>query len=545
MSVVAALGLAAAIAGQAPPPQQLPSLEEGLSVREVELVLEPPAGKGLRDLRPGDLKAPSPGLPGDVRVAVPPLQGLGDLRPADPLLLEDGKARPILRLEPLAASAPHPWTLRIYFDLVLGLPDTVFEAAIALAYEADQLVQLGTVEIVVADPEPHTTLAPSRDVEVIKEVLASLAAQARRDPRARLFAAQPPLAMATVRRQCDRMITSLAASAILGPHALLLIAEPPRLSPGELHLLKTVSTVGAGSAGTTGAAVALGETARLLAAYGWVTVALPIHRLPGSREPAPEEDNARFRRQNWEDPHTPKGISFLGLIMVLVQMVRGKPPPASDMRLVAAQVGMENLSLAEMVRPTAGLVVSNRESLAPALGALAARWHLWYQADAAPAGREHPVTVSLLANAQAVRTPRWVHSSIPESLAAARLRRNLDGDSLPGPFPVSATTFAATETAAGPGSNAAPAPLILLTQAAPAAGGANSAAGPLRISFAWTDAREGVTVTHRLLDAGAAELWKQRHSLLLEEPRPSSGHQVLAVLIENLASEVWGCAVVN
>jgi len=554
VSAVAAVGLAAAMAGQSPPAQDLPSLQEGLSVREVELVLEPPVGKGFRDLRASDLKPPNTSAPGDVRVAVPQRKGLGDLRPADILVLEDGRSRPVLRLEPVAASAEHPWTLRIYFDLVLALPDTVFRAAIALAYEADQLAHLGTVEIVVADPEPRTTLPPSREVPAIKEALASLAAESRRDSRAGPFSPVPPPALAAVRRQCDRLVTSLAAAAATGPHALLLVTEPPRLSPGELQLLASVSKAGAGSAGTDQGAVpsavpgdapdghpalVLGDAARLLAAYGWVTMALPIHRLQGSREPVPEDEIARFRRQNWQDPHAPGGVSLLGLIIALVQVLRGKPLHAPDMRLVAAQVGMEDLSLVELVRPTAGLVVPYREELAPALGALAARWHLWYQADSSPAGCEQPVAVSLLANAQDLRTPRWVHSSIPESLAAARLRRSLDGDSLPGPLGVSATVVEA------PAGSATPGALVALAQTQPFTVGASSTSGPLRVSFAWTDARGGVTVTHRLLDAGATALWNQRRSLLLAPPRPPAAGQVMAVLIENLASELWGCAVVG
>lgn len=575
------------------PGQELPSLAERLSIREVELVFEPPLGKGLRDLRLSDAQPADPKAPGFVRFAVPELHGMSDLEPAHLLVLEDGKARPVLRLEPLAATA-HPWSLRIYFDRVLAHPDTVFEAAIALAYQADQLAELGTVEIVVADPNPRTVLAPSREAAAIEEVLAALAGQSRRDPRATLFAPSPPPPPATVRRQCDRLVTSLAEAVTRGPHALLLVADLPALSAAELHQLTAAAAATAaapaaaapiaaptaaatdsegtgGHAGPTrpaaaapiapaapaaaddGTALALGETARLLAAYGWVTLALPIHRLAGGREAVPEDDYSRFRRQSWEDPHTPGAIPFLPLLYMLIQKARGKKMPvAPDVRLLTPRFEMEDVALAALVRPTAGLVVPYRASLAPALGALAARWHLWYQADASPAGRERSVTVSLLAGGQEVRTARWVRSSTPESVAAARLRRSLAGDSLAAPLQVSVALLeeppaAGAQAAAGAHAAdgaAAPGPAILLTQAAaPAVGDGNSVPGPLRISFAWSDARGTVSITHQRLDARAAEVWNRRHALRLAPPPPPPGHQALAVLIEDLATQLWGCAV--
>ncbi|HVT16433.1 MAG TPA: hypothetical protein VHQ90_09685 [Thermoanaerobaculia bacterium] len=563
LAVTTAIGPGTAGGQRAAPPQGMPSLEERLSVREVELLLEPPLGKGLRDLRP---QLPDPKIPGSVRFVVPPhIKGMGDLGPADLLVIEDGRARPVLRLEPLPAKA-HPWSLRIYFDLVLAHPDTVFEAAIALAYQAGELAELGAVEIVVADPGPRTVLAPSRDAPVIREALAALAEQSRHDPRAGLFAPFQLPPPATVRRQCDRLVTSLAATTTNGPHALLLIAESPPLSGGELHRLAAASTAAPGApppgedpappAGPAspdgGLAETLGETARLLAAYGWTTLALPIHRLAGEREPLPEDDYSRFRREHWQDPHEPGAIQFLPLVSWLVQRLRGETAPRPDLRLVAPQIGMEDAALAALVRPTAGLVVPYRSALAPALGVLAARWHLWYQADASPADRERPIAVSLLAGGQEVRTARWVRSSTPEAVAAARLRRNLEGDSLAGPLAIGASLLAAPAAPAesfmpgrgGGDVRAAPGPTVVVSRAAPASGEASPTAGPLRVSLAWRDAEGRVLVTHQRLAARDADLWNRGHGLTLTAPRPPAGRQALGVLIENLASELWGCAVV-
>jgi hypothetical protein len=549
----------------------LPALAEQLNVREVELVLEPPAGRGLADLRPGDFQPTQPevGIPGfhvdGLKVDLPSGRGLAGFGPGDVLVLEDGKSRPVRRLQPLAAAGANPWTLRVYFDQVLARPDTVFEAALALADQAELLVQLGTVELVAADPEPHVLLAPSREAMAIRYALATIAGQARLDPARHPYSRVPPLTPAIVRRQCDRLLTSLAASPAAGAHALLLVADPPPVLPAELRLLSAVSTHHAGSGGSAGlaaevpptsvsqrgeasgdgsTALALGETARLLAAYGWVTVALPIHRPAGAREPLPEDDAARLRRIWWSDPHMPTGIPLLPLVVMLIDRLRGKkPPPAPDARLIAPQLDMANAPLVAMVRPTAGLLVSYAGAVAPALGVLAARWHLWYEADASPAARARPVTVSLLASARDLRAPLWVRSSTPEEMTEARLRRMLDGDDLPG-----SRSLVVKVLPSGAGSPEPhpepPGPLLLQIEASPASAVTTSAAGPVRVSFAWIDEADRVRIRHQLLDAAALGRWNGREPMRLAAPSPSPGKPGLAVLIEDLAAETWSGAVV-
>ncbi|HVT60626.1 MAG TPA: hypothetical protein VHR45_19790 [Thermoanaerobaculia bacterium] len=609
-AVIAGMAGTGAIAGAASSEPEPPSLAEQVDVREVELVLEPPIGKGLADLRPGDIQPTQPQTgPGfqvdGLRLAVPARKGLANLGPGDILVLENGKARPVRRLEPLAAVAASPWTLRVYFDLVLARPDTVFEAALALASQAEPLVGLGSIEIIAADPEPHTLLAPSREIAALREVLARLAGQASRSPAARPFVRVPAPTPAEIRLQCDRLVTSLALSPAAGAHALLLVVDPPAVSPAQLELLTAVSTRGARPGGSDGTpppaataasnpggdptALALGETARLLAAYGWVTLALPMRRMQGEREPVPEDDAARFRRQWWSD-RVPRGVSLLPLLVILFRVLAGKKiEPPSEVRLIAPQVDVANAPLLAMVRPTAGLVIPYRETLAPALGALAGRWHLWYEADATPAPRERQVTVSLLASARELRAPRWVRSSTPEEIAAARLRRILHGDTLagsmpltaratvqplshsPAPGPVRATPPTATDLAAaapagafnahvtsdtspGAAANPPPAasgapgaglagPLVELAKAAPAgtlSSAPASAEGPLRVSFAWIDEAGAVFVAHQLLDAGAAARWHGGQPVCLAAPAPPAGRAGLAVIIEDLGSESWG-----
>jgi hypothetical protein len=87
----------------------------------------------------------------------PPRQG----RAVELSVAEDGAARRVLSVGPVPAETP--WRVVIWVDRVLSGSRTVRGAAGALAAQAPALVALGTVEVVVAEPEPRVVLAPTRD----------------------------------------------------------------------------------------------------------------------------------------------------------------------------------------------------------------------------------------------------------------------------------------------------------------------------------------------------------------------------------------------
>jgi hypothetical protein len=229
-----------------PPPAQ--SFEESVEVREVELVID--LDGALSRLKKATLD------------------------PADLTVIEDGLVRPVTRVGPIAegrirnpfgreeAIAAPDWTVVVWIDRVLAGPDTAFYAALALAKRAAALTRLGPVEVVVADPAPHLILAPSREPRRVSEVLAGVAAQARRegdrpaafpDLRTSAFSRLEPDAL---RRQCERLTTGLAAPRPGGPRLLLLAADGFLPGAAEESLVE--------------------ETARRVAAAGWTAVPLRI-----------------------------------------------------------------------------------------------------------------------------------------------------------------------------------------------------------------------------------------------------------------------------
>jgi tetratricopeptide (TPR) repeat protein len=67
-----------------------------------------------------------------------------------------------------------PWRLLLYFDLELSSTASIRWAASALADRAMTLAELGEVEVVVADPDPRTVLAPTRDADLLDQTLSGI-----------------------------------------------------------------------------------------------------------------------------------------------------------------------------------------------------------------------------------------------------------------------------------------------------------------------------------------------------------------------------------
>jgi hypothetical protein len=88
---------------------------------------------------------------------------------------EDGRSLPIIAIElPGSRLLTEPWHIVLYFDLALSSSHAVRWAASELADWVLELLTLGEVEIVVADPEPRRVLAPSRDPELLEQTLSGI-----------------------------------------------------------------------------------------------------------------------------------------------------------------------------------------------------------------------------------------------------------------------------------------------------------------------------------------------------------------------------------
>jgi hypothetical protein len=464
--------------------QRVPSFTGEVQVQELGLVFEAPPRRGLledQSYAPGHL-----------------------------LVQEDGLLRRVTRVDDEGETAGG-WSLVVWIDRTLAGPETLFAAPLALAKEARRLAALGTVEVVVADPGPRTLLAPTREARRIEQVLADFAGAARveRDRSAAAGRAQrsrdlPP---AAVRRQCDRVLARLAGRRDPGPHALLWVADG-------------------------GDEPALRETGRLLAAYRWVTLPLPVQRTDLDEPARPWSDTDRRREgldTGGNDATVPPGSP------PLVTFPPRRRGGVASVEPVAGLAAAPNLApLRALVEETAGHMVGFDVQLAPALDALADRRQLWIEraAPAAPEPRLHRLEATTITG-RPLRTFRWSRTATPPALAEARLRALLaDG---PGYDPLPAAL------ARGP----APRLQLDLGRFRPAAApaGAEPSRAPrlLRLSLAVAAGEEPVSIRHEVLDAAALARGGWRHVVAL--PAATDAGKV-AVVVEDLAAETWAGTVV-
>jgi hypothetical protein len=465
-------------------PQKTGTFSEEMEVREIGLVVEMPESYSL--LREMLID------PGDVLVSV------------------DGVLRPATRL---SGEAPRDWTVAVYVDEVLAPPETVFKATLALAKRAERLAGLGPVEVTVADPGPHPELAPSRAPLRIKQALSDFAG------RARLRPSDTPslLDAATLRRQCDRLIAWASAPRPPGPRVLFLVADGFAVTPEEAKALET-----GGMAGSSERAAVLLETARLLAAYGWTTVPLPLRetREVQATGPArPDHDLDRFRVDH-------QGTSEHNINVPRVSTFpKRAPSPFRWEGALTLQIEPDLSPLRALTVLTAGELVGLEMLLDPVLDDLSGRWQLWFQAPEPNEGRARALQVRLK-NGTVLRTRAWLRSSTPEEAAAARVRTLLLNamDRADGNLPLQVDLRRAADGR-----------FVLRLTVAPSTDPAPVAPGPVRLSWAFAD-EEGAPEVHHAMAPGilSGEGWS--HSLTVDAP---PGAWRLVVAVDDLARERW------
>jgi hypothetical protein len=316
-----------------------------------------------------------------------------DLDPEDLLVSEDGVLRRVTRVEPLAG-AGRPWTVLVWIDRRLASPETRFRATLALAKRARELADLGTVEVVAADPAPRLVAGPTREPRRIELVLSDLAGEARveRDRAGDRWRPPPPEELqALARTQFDRLLVDLAARPGSGPRALLLVSETAAPDAGQL-----------------------------LAGYGWVTLPLPVRQAAVDDPRVPVSDADRGRRstdEGWNDATVPPPVD--GGVVLPPRRRRGG---AALPQIADLYVAPDLAPLRELVTSTGGHLIGVEEQLEPALEALADRWVAWVEVPAEePADRLRRLEVRTVRGEEA-RTFHWTASGTPPEIAAARRR---------------------------------------------------------------------------------------------------------------------------
>jgi hypothetical protein len=471
---------ASAEARQAPPAE---TYAESLDVRELELTVALPESVSARR-----------------RAA---------LGPKDFLVLDDGRAAPVTRVEALAGSATGsgPWTSVIYVDRVLGRRDTVARGLSALGARAEQLVRLGTVEIVVADPDPRQLLAPTSDPERLRTALGAAAVPTRPPSDAELTG---QVDLPAVRLQGARLLATVAERDPAGPRALWLLADVDE------------QPAGGGATLPADALAQLPPVAAALAAHGWsvVTLSLPPPPPPSGKapeRPAPVDEHERFRA---EAQGASRGETFT--------IGGGRKARDYDLeRALDSAFQPRAALLREVARASAGALLRTEEAVDRTLSELAGRLRLIYRAGGQPDGRPRPVEVRLVSEDEVLAAARWRRSGVPLEVTRAR-----------------ATTAAADASLAGRGLELEAD--IGVREGDPFArvgvtGDAAADAGPFRLTVGLAVEDGSLTLHHEELAGpapGGPSPWPREVGFTL----PPEARRVV-VMVENVATGAWGVRV--
>ncbi len=396
----------------------------------------------------------------------------------------------------------------------------------------------------------------------------------------------------------DRLLDFLVGRAgVRSRRALVLVSSGYDLSPGEFYLPAVGLAKEAHAESTADLHADLESLSRTLAAYGWIVVALrppppePVIR-PGKRigkwriYPSPvglgatreaERDvkkaeaylelGTALRKQGkledagdalekalhhfYGDPRTAsrQAVALLELGAVLAELGEDEEAQRAftRARVLAPGLARESLGraaemldavapLAALAQATAGGVVKDAKDFARAVVSLESRVRLTYQVAGLATGRLCPVAVSSTRDGPEVQAPGWARSATPETVATARVRRMLAGDSTDGELGIDVSE-AATLPPGPPGGAAGEVTVKLLPSSHDSGGEllmrvTVAAGAPDVLARVWHGSPE-------ILSPDAVSEWSHRHRIEL-----TPGDSLVAVHVEDLYSGSWGTALV-
>lgn len=331
---------------------------------------------------------------------------------------------------PLPVPAPVDWQFVIFFDRFFSSSTGIRNAAETFASQADELVAMGTVEIVVADPHPALLFGPSRDVKALRENLRKVSNKGGKDwlvrHRRRLLGDQDmksgtpenfarmdaltrmlPLErlkpylheeIAAVERSRGLLIEWISRYPRKVPRALFLVSGGFETDPvayysefadGPVEAERLRQDFPSSRLGT-----ATNSLARLLAASAWTTVSV---EMPFGAD------------QQWTED---AGRSGIGRVRGFVQ----NQPAGNSTVFTSMRTREPLLAFADA---TGGSVV-NRAKIVDAVDDLSQRVRITYQVSRPPDGKAHEVVIKAKRPGVSVRTLKYASDVTPEETAGVR-----------------------------------------------------------------------------------------------------------------------------
>ncbi len=336
------------------------------------------------------------------------------------------------------------WRFLIYVDLPLTRKRSLRRTVKTLAGQIDDLVALGPVEVVMANPQPRVILPFSRDAEAVREALGSLQENAGGHELVRIrreflrhmdirFEMEEPEVdteallnlirgsisqeYLVVRQRLLTLAQWIAAYGHVPASAAILVSDGFDLSLADFYI---------GTAARPEVELRLSqefsryrvepmtaELAREIAAHGWTSVAMALGGSPLDTSDASLAYRDRFR--SIAEASELRAAAVAAPVSTLER-------PVEPLKLVAAETG--------------GEVMTGRKTAGEALARIGDRMLLSYQAARPSDGRMHRIEVRLRRTDLKLLAPRRVRSPTPEQITAGRARRLLISDLEVGDLPV-------------------------------------------------------------------------------------------------------------
>lgn len=415
-----------------------------VNIRTIFAVVVDPKGLAGRPLGPGDVQVLEDGIPAQVI-------GVDPIRPVPKTMQPPSPAGPgtVPSPPPEARPAGPIQTLPqfLYVDTALMHKTSVKHVAEAVEKNLDAILSRGSLEIVVADPDPKVFMARTSDAAEIRRKLEELSRKVsgrermldiRRDLNPRVdpngYAAGGQAAGTTgqararagmreeivlVGQTLERLDRWAAANASGHPAIVYLAEDGFDANPGDFwaNLLQGNGSMEQMAQGNLIRNELAGEIPKLvaqssktLAESGFTAVMLALGRLDGTlaEDASSGKRSGGQLRRPYDAPPT-------------YTYVR----PLEPLRLVADQTG--------------GEVVTSAEALAPALDRLAAAVAITYRMDRPADGKPHKLEVRSRVSGVTLRAARSVVAGTSRMAAASRAVEALSAAAPKGEIPLEAT----------------------------------------------------------------------------------------------------------
>lgn len=437
----------AVLAGGTAAAQEAPRVvaKESVLVRSVKVALTGKSGKPLKVApAPADFEVFEDGVPATLLGIEPLFEHAGSRSIPPPEKLEEAARTAALEPAPAAAAARRMPQV-FYFDTAFLAHDSVLVTVRNLKGRVDRFLQLGPVEIVVADPQPRIFLPETNDAPTLQSALNRLALNVvgrdlvtRLRMQSGLGRGGGPAPLNALLLEEEKLLVRTTLARLAGwantrqglPGALYLVSDGFDLSvdfyseseredstrigtlpgPGQ----EAIPSVFLGQLLPNSSSPMVDSIAALLASRGWIVMPLSLrgYLFAASRTLGGADNQGGFSA----------GTSY----MRPSQMLIGR---------VAIEHPMDPLET--YADATGGELISSPSRLEEAVDRISDLFLFTYQLDRPPDGKVHRLKIRSRSNDVVVRTARVVSTGTPVEVAGTRALDAVLGRAPAGDLPVS------------------------------------------------------------------------------------------------------------